>query len=103
MFQGFWGKLKKPIIGLAPMDGVTDAPMRFITAKYGKPDVIFTEFVSAEALLRLDEPGYGRVKHPEKILRDLKYDEIERPIVAQLFGKDPEAFFVATRKIIELG
>ena len=93
MFQGFWGKLKKPIIGLAPMDGVTDAPMRFITAKYGKPDVIFTEFVSADG-----------IKHGAKrLLRDFKFDEIERPVVAQLFGGDPEAFFEVAKLIIKMG
>src|SRR3990167_2352502 len=93
MFQGFWGKLKKPIIGLAPMDGVTDAPMRFITAKYGKPDVIFTEFVSADG-----------VKHGAKrLLRDFKFDEIERPVVAQLFGGDSEAFYEVTKLIVKMG
>ena len=37
--MNFWQKLPKPIIGLSPMDGVSDAPFRFITAKYGEPDV----------------------------------------------------------------
>jgi len=93
MFQGFWKDLKKPIIGLSPMDGVTDAPMRFITAKYGQPDVIFTEFVSADG-----------IKHGAKrLLRDFKFDEIERPVVAQLFGGDPEAFFEVARLIVKMG
>ncbi len=93
MFQGFWKDLKRPIIGLSPMDGVTDAPMRFITAKYGKPDVIFTEFVSADG-----------IKHGAKrLLRDFKFDEIERPVVAQLFGGDPEAFFEVARLIVKMG
>lgn len=91
----------RPIVGLAPMDGVTDAPMRFITAKYGKSfgkaqgklDVMFTEFVSAEGI---------RAK-AEKMFSELKFAEVERPIVAQLFGKDPEAFAVAAKKVIELG
>ena len=93
MFQGFWKDLKKPIVGLSPMDGVTDAPMRFITAKYGQPDVIFTEFVSADG-----------IKHGAKrLLRDFKFDEIERPVVAQLFGGDPEAFFEVARLIVKMG
>lgn len=98
--MSFWDKLAKPIVGLSPMDGVTDAPMRFITAKYGKPDVIFTEFVSAEALMRVVD---GRIREPEKVLKDLKYDESERPIIAQLFGRDPEAFYVAAKKVVDLG
>ena len=93
IYKGFWEKLEKPIVGLAPMDGVTDAAMRFITKKYGGPDVIFTEFVSAE----------GIRAGAKRLMRDFMYDEIERPVVAQLFGKDPEAFYVATKKVVELG
>ena len=47
--MNFWQKIDKPIIGLSPMDGVTDASFRFITAKHGGPDVTFTEFVNVEA------------------------------------------------------
>ena len=48
--NNFWKLLKKPIIGLAPMDGVTDAAMRFIVKKYGNPDVMFTEFTNVEGI-----------------------------------------------------
>jgi nifR3 family TIM-barrel protein len=51
--MNFWDELfgnNKPIIGLSPMDGVTDAPMRYMSAKYGQPDVLITEFVSVDAL-----------------------------------------------------
>lgn len=89
----FWKELKKPIIGLSPMDGVTDAAMRFICAKYGRPAVSITEFVSAE----------GIAAKAIRLMRDFRYDEIERPVVAQLFGKDPKAFYKATKKVIELG
>jgi len=103
MFQGFWAKLKKPIIGLAPMDGVTDAPMRFITAKYGKPDVIFTEFVSAEGLRRVTDGNKLSLASRNSLLRHLKFDEIERPVVAQLFGGDPTAFLEVAKLIVEMG
>ncbi len=93
MNKGFWGKLNKPVIGLSPMDGVTDAPFRFIVAKYAKPDVIITEFVSAEGL------SYGA----SALLVDFLYSEIERPIVAQIFGTDPEAFYKSSAIICELG
>ena len=46
----FWEKLPKPFFCLAPMADVTDAPFRRIIAKYGKPDVFWTEFVSADGL-----------------------------------------------------
>ncbi len=100
IFKGFWGKLDKPIIGMGPIDGVTDVAMRFMTAKYGKPMVMFTEFVTAEGMAMIDK---GRVRRPQAILKALKYDETERPIVAQIFGKDPESFYVAAKKIVNLG
>jgi len=101
MNRGFWGNIELPVIGLSPMDGVTDAAMRFVTAKYGHPGVIFTEFVSAEAMCRL---GSKKTKSLEKLVeKDLRFDQTERPIVAQLFGKDPQSFLVAAMKIVELG
>ena len=81
------------MVGLAPMDGVTDEPMRLLQAKIAKPDVIFTEFVSAEGLSR------GGIKLYQKLL----YSPIERPIIAQLFGKDPESFYKSAIILAELG
>lgn len=75
------------------MDGYTDAAFRFVVAKYGKPDVIFTEFVPAKAI----EIGVNR------IMVDLLYDPIERPIIAQLFGNEPEAIYKASLEVIRLG
>ena len=95
----FWDKLNYPIVGLSPMDGVTDAPMRFITKKYGKADVIYTEFVSAEGLWRIKKRG----EMENKIWRNLLYDEFERPVIAQLFGSDPDSFFEAAKIVCEMG
>lgn len=86
MTSGFWRELKKPIMALAPMANVTDAAFRFIIAKCGKPDVMLTEFVSVDGLT-----SAGR----EALLLDLKFDESERPIVAQFFGTRPEHFYEA--------
>ncbi|MBI2444711.1 MAG: tRNA-dihydrouridine synthase [Candidatus Magasanikbacteria bacterium] len=84
MISGFWQALPRPIWALAPLANVTDAAFRQIIAKYGKPDVMFTEFTSADGLL-----SAGR----EKLLIDLQYTEAERPIVAQIFGAKPENFY----------
>src|SRR3990167_9749436 len=92
-FLGFWKSLQKPIIGLSPMDGVTDSACRYILAKHAKPDVMFTEFATVEGLFRA----------PEKILRDFEYHEIERPIVAQIYGHTPENFYRAAKVVCELG
>lgn len=83
MFKGFWEKIDKPIIGLSPMDGVTDAAMRYITKKHGNPSVIMTEFTSAEGVRA------GALR----LMKDFIYSNIERPIVAQIFGSDPDAFY----------
>ena len=79
----FWKEISKPIIALSPMDGVTDAPYRFITAKHGKPDVHFTEFTNVEGLSR----------DAMIMLDDFLYSEIERPVVAQIYGSEPESFY----------
>jgi nifR3 family TIM-barrel protein len=91
---GFWAKLKRPIMALAPMADVTDAAFRRIIAKYGKPDIMWTEFVSADGLC-----SRGR----ENLLSDLRYDESERPIVAQIFGSNPDNFKKAAKLLAELG
>jgi len=78
---------------MAPMADVTDAAFRFIIAKYGKPDVQFTEFVSADGLC-----SAGR----ENLMKYLYYDEIERPIVIQLFGNNPENYFKSAQLAQEL-
>ncbi|MBI5298764.1 MAG: tRNA-dihydrouridine synthase [Deltaproteobacteria bacterium] len=92
-FLGFWETLQKPIIGLSPMDGVTDSACRYILAKHAKPDVMFTEFATVEGLFRA----------PEKILKDFEYHEIERPIVAQIYGHTPENFYRVAQVVCELG
>ncbi len=93
MNRGFWDKLKKPIMVLAPMANVTDAAFREMIARNGHPDVTWTEFVSADGLA-----SEGK----SKLLVDFWYGENERPIVAQIFGANPENIFKAGQLIKEL-
>ena len=100
--HGFWKKVKaradaekRPIMALAPLANVTDAAFRRIIAKYGKPDVTWTEFVSADGLC---SPA-GKVA----LLRDLEYSESERPIVAQLFSSNPDKMRQAAALVASLG
>ncbi len=76
------------------MADVTDAAFRFVIAKYGKPDVMWTEFVSADGLC---SEGKGALLH------NLRFDESERPIVAQFFGATPEHFYECALLARELG
>lgn len=93
MEKGFWSQLDRPIVGLAPMDGVTGAAFRYIVAKYGKPSLVTTEFTSAE----------GIRAGADRLFDDFYYDPIERPVVAQLFGADPSAFYQAAIAASALG
>lgn len=93
MTKNFWNNLKSPIIGLAPMDGVTDAAFRYMVAKHGKPSYIMTEFVNVEGLAR----------GATKMLPAFIYNEMERPIIAQIFGVEVESFYKATVMLCALG
>ncbi|MEZ4712888.1 MAG: tRNA-dihydrouridine synthase [Caldilineaceae bacterium] len=89
----FWQTLPRPIMILAPMDGITDQPFRHIQKKYGNPMLVYTEFVSAEAICQ------GDIRR----LRDLLYDESQRPVVAQIYGFTPEHFRQVAVLLCELG
>src|SRR3989449_4755268 len=89
----FWHHIPQPIIGLSPMDGVTDPAFRFIVARYGKPDVQVTEFVN------VDEVCHGG----DSAWQQLQYAEIERPVVAQIYGADPDKFYQVAQVVCELG
>jgi nifR3 family TIM-barrel protein len=101
MAKNFWKKLKKPacagrpIMALAPMSGVTDKSFRLMLLKLGRPDVFWTEFVSADGLLseRGEKYCLGVLEHSKK----------EKPIVAQLFGGNSVNFEKAAKIVAELG
>ncbi|MFA5889027.1 MAG: tRNA-dihydrouridine synthase [Candidatus Paceibacterota bacterium] len=76
------------------MADVTDPAFRRIIAKYGKPDVLWTEFVSADGLFM---GGY------DALVKDLAFSEEERPIVAQFFTSKPEIMERAAKLAVELG
>lgn len=83
MQLGFWKKLKRPIMSLAPMSGVTDESFRLMLLKCGRPDVFWTEFVSTDGLFS---------KGKEILLENLRFAKAEHPVVAQIFGANPDLF-----------
>lgn len=91
--KNFWHQLPQPFVGLAPMDGVTDHPFRQMVCKHSSPDLVFTEFVNVEGLC------HG----VHKLLRPFIFDELQRPIVAQLYGKTPASFRQAALLVAYLG
>ncbi|MEI8174891.1 MAG: tRNA-dihydrouridine synthase [bacterium] len=99
--KNFWEKLDKPFFCLAPMSDVTDIAFRHMLAKYSKDRenknkvVFWTEFVAADGLCN----KFAR----KKLAHILKFSENERPIVAQVFGANPENMKKACQYIASLG
>lgn len=104
MQRGFWNSLgagasepnggaAEPIVGLAPMDGVTDAAFRYITCKYSRPSFVMTEFTNVEGLAR----------GASKMMKAFIYDESERPVVGQIFGTEVESFYKSTVMLCAMG
>lgn len=93
METNFWREKSKPLIGLSPMDGVTDAAFRYITDKYGKPDILFTEFTSVEGLAR----------GAAQLLTAFIHHKTDTPTVAQVFGATPQDFYKAAFIVAEMG
>ncbi len=76
-----------PLI-LAPMEDISDPPFRALCKEYGV-DLMFTEFVSSEGLIR------DAVKSAQK----LDIFDTERPIGVQVFGHDVDSMLRAVEKI----
>jgi tRNA-dihydrouridine synthase B len=75
--------IDRPVI-LAPMEDVTDRAFRQLCKRHGA-DIVYTEFVSAEAIRR----------GAEKSIRKLAMDEHERPVAVQIFGGTVESMVEA--------
>lgn len=95
MSRNFWVSLPRPFLAAAPMADGTDAAFRRVIAAHGKPDVMYTEFVSCD--------GLCSEKGKPKLLRDLSYTDQERPIVAQIFSSNPENIARCAALIASLG
>ena len=77
-----------PIL-LAPMEDVTDPAFRLMCKKFGA-DMVYTEFVSSDALIRA----------VNKTAQKLSISDEERPVAIQIYGKDTETM-VEAAKIVE--
>lgn len=78
---------EKPVL-LAPMEDVTDLPFRLLCKKFGA-DMVYTEFVSSDALIR----------EVNKTMQKLKIVEEERPVAIQIYGKDTESMVQAAKMV----
>lgn len=75
---------------LAPMEDVTDPAFRLMCKRFGA-DLVYTEFISSDALIR----------SVEKTLRKLHINDEERPVAIQIYGKDTETMVEAAKMVEE--
>ena len=71
---------------LAPMEDVTDVNFRLLCKKFGA-DMVYTEFVSSDALIR----------HVNKSKEKLTISEHERPVAIQIYGREVESMVEAAK------
>ena len=89
-----WNDQKRPILALAPMAGYTDTAYRQLIKGIEPRVICFTEFTSTD----------GIVYESKNTLKQLDFNpDEERPLVAQIFGKKPENFTTAARRVEEMG
>jgi tRNA-dihydrouridine synthase len=93
--SNFWDELPRPFFALAPMEDVTDVVFRRVVARAGRPDAYFTEFMNVDGFLN----PQGR----SSVARRLVFQPSEQPIVAQIWGSDPEKFMHTAREISRMG
>lgn len=71
---------------LAPMEDITDLAFRLICKEFGA-DLVYTEFVSADALVR----------YVDRTMKKLTILPEERPVAIQIYGKDPQTMVEAAK------
>lgn len=91
----FWKDLPKPFFVLAPMEAVTDIVFRHVVAKASRPDVFFTEFVNVSSFCS----PKGKISTKSR----LAFSDDEKPIVAQIWGKNPEEFAKTSQELANMG
>ena len=93
--MNFWSQFEKGFTCLAPMEGVTDIAFRQVIARAARPDVFFTEFTNVNS--------YSSEKGRPNALERLRFEPTEQPIVAQIWGKNPEMFKETVEAVKDLG
>jgi tRNA-dihydrouridine synthase B len=89
-----WETIGRPILALAPMAGVTDASYRQLIKRIAPETVVYTEFLSTDAL----------AYKGKKTMQMMEFDPlIERPFIVQIFGHDPDHFLEAAKIIEQCG
>ena len=90
-----WNELKKPFLVLAPMEGVTDCVFRAVIERAGRPDLFYTEFTNVSS--------FASEKGRHDALERLTVKEADKPIIAQIWGKNPEHFGELAKELENMG
>ena len=93
--MNIWQTLPKPFLILAPMEGVTNVVFRQVIAQAGRPDLFFTEFTNVSS--------YASEKGRRNALERLKIAPTDHPIIAQVWGKNPDHFSEIGQALESLG
>lgn len=95
MKANFWQELPRPFFILAPMEDVTDVVFRHVVQEAGAPDVFFTEFTNSDSFCHPD--GLASVRGR------LVFTGDEQPMVAHIWGDNPEHFRQMSVALAEMG
>ncbi len=93
--SNIWNELEKPFLILAPMEGVTDCVFRAVIEKAGRPDLFYTEFTNVSSF------ASERGRHDA--LERLTVKPEDKPIIAQIWGKNPEHFGELAKNLESMG
>lgn len=88
-----WSQLEYPLVICPPMDGITDMAYRELIAEMGGAGPMYCEFVNVKGLI---------YQNPKTIF-ELRFTDKQFPVLAQLFGHEPEEFYQAAKLVIDLG
>ncbi|NTW62374.1 tRNA-dihydrouridine synthase [Candidatus Saccharibacteria bacterium] len=93
--MNIWNQLPKPFFALAPMEAVTDVVFRHVVALAARPDLFFTEFVNTSSFC--SEKGIASTRGR------LAFTDDEQPIIAQIWGSEPNQFAKMSVGLKEMG
>lgn len=93
--SSIWQTLPRPFLALAPMEGVTDHVFRQVVAAAAPPDLFFTEFTNVSSFT---SPA-GRAN----ALARLRTVPTDHPIIAQIWGNNPDHFRALASELESLG
>jgi tRNA-dihydrouridine synthase B len=79
----------QPVLALAPMQDVTDLPFMRLMARYGGPDLFYTEYFRVHGTSNLEKP----------ILRSITENDTGRPVIAQMIGNDVPALVRTAKEL----